>query len=391
MPEFSRRALLSLLGAGCISLASLRARSDSNAGRARLHLTENPSGPSSAARAAIIAAAERAATYPQSGGALIEQIARHDGVTAAHVVLSNGSREALCHLTASLGRGGQILAAQPTYPTALSYAEQQGVSMRYVALTEDHQIDLDGMLDSIGSGVRLVYICNPNNPTGLLLDSDQLRLFCIAAARKVPVIVDEAFIELTPDPERGSMVELVRQGHDVIVTRTFSKVYGLAGLRIGYALAPPSRAAALRSAFATLPNEPALAAACACLGDKIYLDAARTYLRECRSRIYRICEENQLSYLRSEATFVYVDAGEPATAIQQRLATERVDVRVFDGERYRNWVRIGTGTPAELEMLATALPRVRGISSPEYGRERPRGDAELVRELRLRARTGNPP
>jgi len=358
MREFSRRELLPLLGAGYISLGSLRAQAESNAGRARLHLTENPSGPSPAARAAIIAAAERAAIYPQSSGALVEQIARYDRVTAAHVVLSSGSREALCHLTASLGRGGQILAAQPTYPTALSYAAQQGVGMRWVALTEDHKIDLDRMLDSIG-GVQAVYICNPNNPTGLLLDADQLRRFCIAAARKVPVIVDEAFIELAPDPERSSMAELVAQGHDVIVTRTFSKVYGLAGLRIGYALAPPNRAAALRSAFTTQPNEPALAAARACLGDRTYLDAARTYLRERRSRIYRICEENQLSYLRSEATFVYVDAGGLATEMQRRLAAERVDVRIFESERYRNWVRIGTGTSAELEMLAAALPRVR--------------------------------
>jgi len=324
--------------------------------RARLGVTENPFGPSPAARRAIVGSVAEAAYYPHSEAPLRDLIARQEGVGHDRLTVSSGSLDALTLLTVAIAQGGRVLAPQPTYATHLAYAARQGIETDWVPLRADHQIDLDGLLVAIGPQTRLVYVCNPNNPTGLRPDPEALRAFCIAAARKVPVLVDEAYFELAPDPHRQSMAGLVREGHDVIVQRTFSKVYGLAGFRIAYTLAQPERIRLLNSRITTSRNQAGLAAAAACLGDGAYLAGAIAYLKGCREQIYRICQANGLRYLRSDGTFVYVDCGMPAADLQQRLAALSVEVRLFDSQAYRTWMRVGTATPAELDYFGQVLP-----------------------------------
>lgn len=366
MIAISRRETLPLIGATLLAQAAATpAAAQYGAGmsavpvRAHLGLTENPFGPSPAARRAIVASIADAAVYPHSERPLIDRIRAREGLADGCVGLSSGSLDALSHFAVAIGRGGRIIAPQPTYSTHLAYAARQGVTTEWVPLGADHQIDLDAMLAAIRrDGVRLAYICNPNNPTGLLLDPDRLRAFCIAATRIVPVLIDEAYFELTPDPQRQSMAALVRAGHDVIVARTFSKVYGLAGLRIAYTLAQPARVTLLNGLITTSRNQAGLAAAAASLGDAAYLARAIAYLKGCRAQIYRICAANRLRYLRSEGTYVYVDCGRPAGDVQARLAAAGVAVRLFDGPAYANWMRIGTATPAELDYFARVLPKV---------------------------------
>ena len=325
--------------------------------RAHLGVTENPYGPSPAARKAAAKALEETPYYAWSlEPPLVEAIARREGVSPDRVGLCNGSLEALSLLSAHFAKAGPIVAPQPTYATPLTYAGRQGAKLDWVPTTADHQIDLPA-LAAKAKGAGCVYVCNPNNPTGLLMDPDALRAFCVEAAKSAPVIVDEAYIEISPDPVRHSMIDLVKAGHDVVVARTFSKVYGMAGLRIGFIIARPERVKQLKSLIPTHKGRPGLAAALACYGDQAYLAGTKAYLEGCREKIYAICKANGLSYLPSFGTYVFVDTGRPNLAFQKTLASMGVEVRVFDSPRHPTWIRVGTASPAELDIFAEVLPR----------------------------------
>jgi histidinol-phosphate aminotransferase len=326
--------------------------------RAHLGVTENPYGPSPAARKAALKAVEESAYYAwELEPPLVAAIAKREGVRPDQVGLCNGSLEALSLLSAEFAVGkGPIVSPQPSYATPLLYAQRRGARIDWVPLAADNQIDLPALAAKAQSA-GTVYVCNPNNPTGLLLDSDALRTFCVAAAKQAPVIVDEAYIEISPDPVRGSMVDLVRDGHDVIVARTFSKVYGMAGLRVGFIIAQPERIKQLRSLIPTHKGRPGLAAALACYGDPVYLAGTKVYLEGCRKKIYAICQANGLEYLPSHGTYVFVNCGKPNLEFQKTLAGLGVEVRVFDSPRHPTWIRVGTASPKELDYFAQVLPK----------------------------------
>lgn len=326
--------------------------------RAHLGITENPYGPSAPARRAIVDWAPHAAKYPQMDAQLIRRISEIEQVPPECVHIANGSLEALSLFTVAVARVGHVLAPEPTYATHLNYAARQGVKTHWFPLARDHQIDLEGMAAAVLPSTTLVYICNPNNPTGLLLEPEALKAFARKISARVPVLVDEAFIELAPERQRHTLVPLVRDGHDVIVTRTFSKVYGMGGLRIGYAIARPERVKMLRGLTPTSRNGAGLAAAMATLGDETFLRGSIGYLTTCREKIYRILETNGVQYLPSNGGYVYADMGRPAKVVQERLRAEGVTVRLFEGQEYQNWMRIGTATPAELDIFANVLPKV---------------------------------
>jgi len=360
MTDLNRRTLLA---AGALLPGTVRAAERLPAApaaepRARLAVTENPFGPSLAARQAILHAINEAPYYVEDEHALRRQIAEREHLDPAQVALSSGSLDALSLLSTDIGRGGHIVAPLPSYTTHLNYAARRGVPTRYVPLTADHHIDFDAMLAQINAETRLIYVCNPNNPTGILSDPSRLKAFCVEASKHAPVIVDEAYFELAPNPQLQTMSSLVKTGADIIISRTFSKVYGMAGLRIGYILGRPERAKQLYSLATTSRNQMGMAAAKASLGDEKYLAGAVDYLRECRSRIYQICKENRLQYLESQGTFVYIDTGRPALKVQAALASVGVAVRVFDSPRYENWIRVGTATPSELDYFGSVLPSV---------------------------------
>jgi histidinol-phosphate aminotransferase len=325
--------------------------------RAHLGVTENPYGPSAAARKAAMKALDDTPYYAWSlEPPLVAAIAKREGVDPDRVGLCNGSLEALSLLSTHFSKAGPIVAPQPTYATPLLYAERQGGKLDWIPVTGDHQIDLPA-LTAKANGAGCVYVCNPNNPTGLLMDPDALRAFCVAAAKSAPVIVDEAYIEISPDPVRHSMIDLVKAGHDVIVARTFSKVYGMAGLRVGFIIAQPQRVKQLKSLIPTHKGRPGLAAALACYGDATYLAGTKAYLEGCREKIYAICKANGLGYLPSFGTYVFVDTGKPNLAFQKTLAAMGVEVRVFDSPLHPTWIRVGTASPAELDIFAEVLPR----------------------------------
>ena len=322
---------------------------------AALNITENPFGPSPEAKAALREAITHVERYPHAEEqALMARIAAANGVTPAHVVISTGALELLSMISAFWTRGGVQLAPALTYDSHIKYAARVGAQAQRVAMRPDQQIDLAAMGAGLGPQVRLTYVCNPNNPTGLLMERRALREFCIKAAKLAPVVVDEAFIDMSPDPAAESVVDLVRAGHDVVVVGTFSKSYALAAVRIGYAIAQPDRARAIRSLLAPSRNGPGLAAAAASYRDMAYLTASNRAMEQGRQVIYRACDASRLPFLKSAGSYVWADFGD--LAVIKRLEGQGVLLRQFTGGA-PGWARVAVAEPRAMQAFARALPK----------------------------------
>jgi len=270
-------------------------------------------------------------------------IAERHTLAPASVVLSSGSNEALCAAMAAWGAQGSILAPELTYGPHLRYAQKIGVDVVRVPLAQDMGIDLDAMATrAAADDISLVYICNPNNPTGMLLDPAALRAFCHQVGKHAVVLVDEAYNELTDDPVASSMMELVTAGDNVIVMRTFSKIYALAGLRIGYTMAPEPLATRVGDYVMAWPNVVGLAAAIASYDDEAFVKFSRQRIAEGRKMVSEIFARNGVPYLPSQTNFVYADIGRNATQFAARMLEQGVSIRgVYPP--YDNYSRVSMG------------------------------------------------
>lgn len=368
MSTCSRRDLPGLLAVtGALATSSAFAETASAAGPLAnaivgpLNITENPHGPPARAVEAARKVVHTAANYPHEEEArLIAKIAAENGLKPENVVITTGSLEMLSLTTAFWTQGGAQLLPALTYDTHAKYAARQGLPNRRAPMAADHQIDFAAMTAALGPDVKLAYVCNPNNPTGLLADPAALRAWCRQTAKTVPVVVDEAFIDLLPNPEVHSVADLVREGHDVIVAGTFSKAYGLAGLRVGYALARPDRAMKIRSVLATSHNTPALVAAEAAYKDRPYLAAAAATTAKGRQIIEGACKAAGIRTTPSVASYLWADLGPDAAGVLKRLETKGVLLRQF-GDSYPQWARIAVREPEALAAFVRELPgAVRG-------------------------------
>ncbi|WP_269713961.1 pyridoxal phosphate-dependent aminotransferase [Caulobacter sp. NIBR2454] len=359
MTTCSRRDLPGLFAAtGALAGSLMFAETASAAGPVvgPLNITENPHGPPARAVEAARNVVHTVANYPHAEETrLIAKIAAENGLKPENVVITTGSLEMLSLITAFWTQGGVQLLPSLTYDTHAKYAARQGLPNRRAPMAADFQIDFAAMTAGLGPDVKLAYVCNPNNPTGLLADPAALRAWCRQTAKTVPVVVDEAFIDLLPDPEVHSVADLVREGHDVIVAGTFSKAYGLAGLRLGYALATPQRAMKIRSVLATSHNTPALVAAEVAYKDRPYLAAAAATTAKGRAIIEGACKAAGLRTLPSVASYVWADLGPDAAGILKRLETKGVLLRQF-GDAYPQWARIAVREPEALAALVRELP-----------------------------------
>ncbi len=328
----------------------------------RLHSNENPYGPSRRARCAMITAFDEGCRYPSGHYEELKRlIAEKEGVSPDHVILGAGSHEILRMAGVAYGlEGGEVLTAYPTYEGLEHYARTIGAYVHRVPLTADFQIDLDAMDRRITQAVRLVFVCNPNNPTGRILPGDQLREFCRAISRRTVVLVDEAYHDYVQAREYASMIDLVREGYNVIVSRTFSKIHALAGLRVGYGLARPDIIARLGQ-FRTnhSVNILGLRAAIASYQDASFQDFSRRKNAEARTYLYRVLGELGRRYIPSQTNFVFFHLGREVTAFRQAMKEHGVLVgRPFPP--YTNWCRLSLGTMEEMELFAQAFRKVMG-------------------------------
>jgi histidinol-phosphate aminotransferase len=329
---------------------------------AKLNANENPYGPSPAAmQAAFEAVREGGAYYVRDTVSRLKaMIAERNGVTPEQVALANGSSAVLTFIATAAGQRGNILTPDLFWDSTVRRGTRQSGEIVRLPKTASLGIDLAAMERAISDDIALVHVTNPNNPTSLLLDGEELRAFTRRAAKKTTVLVDEAYNELTDRPEYYSMVDLVREGHDVIVARTFSKIYGMAGMRVGYTIASAENTALIERygmGDYTL-NQAGMAAAVASYNDQGFLEMSRAKIFEGREMIEEGLKANGLSALPSATNFLFVNLGDlNANDFQEKMAARNVMVRGVYRD-YHNFSRVSMGRLEHVQMYVDALPAV---------------------------------
>ena len=330
----------------------------------KLAANEGAFGPLPAAVAAFEAAVADLNRYPDAGGLrLREDLAQRYDLPVEQLVLGNGADELirLCAL-ATLDAGDRAVFPWPSFPSYVSSAACSGGEAVRVPLV-DHAFDLDAVLAACREpGAKLVYLANPNNPTGALIDPGELRSFLAELPETVLCVLDEAYADYAdPEPEGP---ELVRAGTPrLCVLRTFSKVYGLAAMRIGYALASPEVADGLdRVRPIYNVNQPAQEAARASLHERDAVVLRVEHARGGRVRLHRAMAEAGLEPVPSQANFVYAEVpnGDGSTLARALLEQEGVIVRALREFGAPGAIRVTVGTDEENETFADALRSVIG-------------------------------
>jgi len=322
-----------------------------------LSSNENPYGPSAAALEAMTRSQAVAARYPDAAEQqTIEAIARLHGVSPDRIVLGCGSSEVLRLCDAAfLGAGRTVVAAEPTFEAVLHYAKVTKAEPVTVPLTADFRHDLPAMARACDARAGLVYVCNPNNPTGTIVTGDELLAFLAQVPPTAVVVVDEAYHHFVEAPAYRSAVEMIDRFPNVVVARTFSKIYGLAGMRLGYAVASKASAESLR-AHASWGNANAavLAAAQASLADDGLVASRRERLNRTRRWLCAELARDGRRTIPSETNFVMIDAG---TDVKPLVAAfEGRGIRV--GRRFAalpTWLRVTIGTPEDTRAFLAAL------------------------------------
>lgn len=351
-------------GAGIVSTLSAEEIKKYNprplASSIRLGSNENPYGPSESMRKAMTAAFDDGCRYPWGYNAsLVKMIAQKEGVPEDYVVLTAGSTEGLKVAGITFGRGREIISCTPTFLSMMEYAELWGTEINWVPLNKDLDFDLEEIEKRVSYETGLVFLCNPNNPTGKLLPADRVMDFCETVSKRTVVFSDEAYYDYITEPNYPSMVELVKKGHDVVVSRTFSKVYGLAGIRMGYLIAKPDLAQKLKDRVVANTNIMAIEAGKAALGDNDFYKFALQKNEEAKAMIIQTLNELKLAYLDSHANFVFFQSGKDISQLGKTMAEKGIIIgRPFPP--LNDWCRISTGTIEEIALYNQAIKEVLG-------------------------------
>ena len=318
---------------------------------------ENPLGPSPLAKAAMRDALEEAHIYPDGGGyRLRTAIAESLGLARENVVLGNGSNEIielLCHTF--LNRDAELIAAEHAFVVYKLMATLFGA--KYIEIPDPEFIhDLPAMADAITENTRLVFIANPNNPTGTMVDQETIDRFMNRLPEHVIAVFDEAYIEF-PDSAPDTL-RYVREGRNVCVLRTFSKIHGLAALRVGYGLAPAHLADLLQKARQPFNvNAIAQAGALAALSDKEHTRNTRHLNLDGITFYEKALRKRGLEYVPSHANFLLVKTGAGDRVFRDMLK-QGVIVRAMSSYKLPDWVRISIGTPAQNQRCLEVLDAV---------------------------------
>ncbi|UJP64590.1 pyridoxal phosphate-dependent aminotransferase [Mongoliitalea daihaiensis] len=386
MKNLSRRAWLktSALGIGAISTLSklpLQAASSKSIDyvslarelplpanmqvpmRARLLANENPFGPSPKAQQAIMDSISQGNRYGHSDAQyLIEMIAEKEGVKPANIMLGPGSTDLLEKTAIALCRhGGNVVSADPSYLSLVNTAKAVGATWKAVPLTLDQSHDLDGIAQSMDKETKLVYICNPNNPMGSITNFEAVKSFCKNNAPKAPIFVDEAYLEFLDNPQEKSAVNLVAEGHDVIVARTFSKIHGMAGLRIGYMVATEARIKSVtdmvRSTMGLCITS--LKGAIASFQDEAFIAECRSLNKS--SKEFTSEQIHSLGYqeIPSHTSFMIFPIRTSADTFAKSMLAQGVGIRMYAIEN-QPWCRVSMGTMEEMNYFIDALKVTEG-------------------------------
>lgn len=329
-------------------------------GIALLSRNENPYGPSKAALRMIDYAARKGAYYTSQEATqqLMQMIADKNGVAPEQIVLTTGSGEVLSAIAMIYGANGPIVAPRLFWDTTALYATRLGFgSIDRVPLAADMSVDLPAIEAKVTTETGLVQLCNPNNPTGMVSEAETFKASVIRMAKKTTVLVDEAYMELADDPEGNTCIGLINEGHDVIVTRTFSKIFGMAGIRMGYSISSAEKAEKIRQTAMSWSPCTSIAAGIGAYEDEAFLEFSKSKIVEARQMIMATLDTLGLEALPSQTNFIYFKSGKEANAVQQALSEQMISVRGQYMD-YNEWTRVSMGKLEDVERFCAALPAV---------------------------------
>ncbi|SOZ37267.1 histidinol-phosphate transaminase [Cupriavidus neocaledonicus] len=332
------------------------------AGIVKLASNENPLGMPESARTAVAAAVAELGRYPDANGfALKGALSARFGVPADWLTLGNGSNDILELAAHALVEPGQSI-VYAEFSFAVYALATQEIGARAIEVpARDYGHDLDAMAAAIAPDTRLVFIANPNNPTGTFLPAAQIEAFLQRVPRHVVVVLDEAYNEYLDADQQYDAIAWVRRYPNLMVSRTFSKAYGLAGLRIGYAVAQPELTDLLnriRQPFNV--NSVAQAAAIAALADADFLRRSAELNRDGKRQLTQAFERMGLEYVPSSGNFVLVRVGDDDGAgarVNLALLRQGVIVRPVGNYNLPRWLRVTIGLPEENAAFIAALER----------------------------------
>jgi histidinol-phosphate aminotransferase len=328
---------------------------------------ENPYGISPHARQAIVDALGNAHRYGFNSGdgdKLKTAIAEKDGVAKESILMTAGSSEVLGiagTYIAYLGKSrGKVVFPWPTFSLMADHFGKLGVDVVKVPLTPDKLHDLPKMLASLDRKTKMVYVCNPNNPTGTLLAPSVVKEFCQEASKRAYVMVDEAYIDFLNPPDNESVASLVASNPKIIVSRTFSKIYAMAGLRTGYALAHPDTIKALeplRHGGNLGISSTSTSAALASLRDREFAQMSKEKNAAARAYVQEELGKMNLRYIPSHGNFVYFSLANYASDFVKDMQARNIYVRQWD-DYGAKWGRVSIGKLEEMQQFALALKQL---------------------------------
>jgi histidinol-phosphate aminotransferase len=325
-----------------------------------LNFNENPYGPSPKALSALDSCGPVAARYPHATHLqLTEALAKNYNVSRENIALGCGSTEILrCVDMAFLGPGKNVVVAQPTFEAVLEYARITQADPVKIPLTPDHRHDLPKMAAACTSKTGVVYVCNPNNPTGTIVTREELASFVPAVPPSTLILVDEAYFDFADDPHYGSVAEWTQKYSNIIIARTFSKIYGMAGMRLGYAVGAKETITRIREqSLQDNGNAAVLAAGLASLGDTDHVLSCRDKMNGTRKWLCGELSKDGRSYIPSQTNFVMIDMHTDVQPIIDQFAARNILV----GRRFpsmNNFLRITIGTQHETEAFVAALREI---------------------------------
>lgn len=325
---------------------------------AKLNANENPYGPPQMAIDAAAGALKGGNRYAwKELYSLIDKIATKEGVSKDQIMMGPGSSDLLEKVAIVLFmNGGNIVSADPTYMSMIRVAESVGAKWKPVPCTDDWAHDLDAMKAAIDSETKLVYICNPNNPVGTMTPFNKLMAFCSEVSEKVPVFVDEAYMELAYGDDAKSLIPLLQQGKNVIICRTFSKIMGMAGLRIGYMAATKEFVDKIseitRGGMGIAYSS--IFAANAAMDDQNFQKDTKE--KNDAAKKYTVAELKKLGYspLPSYTNFMIFPIEMEGKKFLQKMQSQGVGVRAFN-IKGKDWCRVSMGTMEEMVMFVAAM------------------------------------
>lgn len=336
-------------------------RNKSSDGMILLNSNENAYGPSSATKKAMADAVGLSNRYPDEiQPQLRKQLADFYQVKENNLVLGAGGSEilALSSLFAATEKGN-VITPDPTFHGWYKQAEAFGLTFTRIPLTVDKKMDLIAMNNAINKETRMVYVCNPNNPTGTFIDDQPLRNFVNETSKKCIVLVDEAYTEFVNLP---SLKDIAIKNPNVIVMKTFSKIYGLAGARVGYAIAHPDTIQKLTS-FQTWAavnvSAVSLIAASAALKDQNFVNSCRQKIEQARQMCYDTFKELKLDYIPSHTSFILFNVDKIGSDYANKMQAKNIFVQYRDHFGGK-WCRVSMGTIEEMKSFCTALKEIEG-------------------------------